>query len=430
MSRLLLLSGLVFGLLLLGLLTLSGGLLALAVPLTVYLGAALFYGSPEPRLKVVRTLSDDRVSQGAPVTVRLSVTNEGTGLEEVLVEDLIPHSLELVKGEPRLLTSLPSGGAVELEYTVCGNRGHFDFQSVRVTVSDQLGLFRRRTALPVPGQLVVLPAVLKLRRMAIRPFRTRAYAGPVPARRGGSGVEFFGVREYQLGDPLRWINWRVSARHPHSLFANEFEQERIADVGLILDARQRSDIRLAGDSLFEHAVRATASLAGTFLNDGNRVALLVYGGTLDWTFPGYGKIQREWILRALARAETGDSMVFDSLDYIPTRFFPAQSQLVLISPLCSDDPPMLIRLRARGYQLLVISPDPVAFEAGMSSPQPAVDLAARIVRLERGLLLRKLRQAGIQIVDWQVDKPFDQTIHASLGRLPYWFRAVGMELSP
>jgi uncharacterized protein (DUF58 family) len=171
-------------------------------------------------------------------------------------------------------------------------------------------------------------------------------------------------------------------------------------------------------------------LADTFLSDGNRVALLVYGGILDWTFPGYSKTQREGILRALARAKTGDSLVFDSLDYIPTRYFPARSQLVLISPLCKDDVPMLVRLRARGYQLLVISPDPVAFETRALGPQPAVDLAARIVRLERRLLLRQLRQAGIQVVDWQVDKPFDQTIHASLGRLPHWFRAVGVELSP
>ena len=430
MSRLLLLSSLAYGLLLLGLVTLSGEPFILAVPLMIYLGVALFYGPGEIGLRATRTFSADRVSQGVPVVVRLSVTNDGAQLEEILLKDHIPESLELVKGEAEVLTSIPPGGTVELEYAVRGNRGCFDFKSVRVTASDQLGLFRRQATLPAPGQLIVLPEVPKVRQVVIRPLRTRAYAGPVPARQGGAGVEFFGVREYQLGDPLRWINWRVSARHPRMLFANEFEQERIADAGLILDARQRSDIRLGEHSLFEHAIRATASLADAFLNDGNRVGLLVYGGVLDWTFPGYGKTQREQILRALARAETGDSMAFDSLDYLPTRFFPARSQLVLISPLCRDDPPTLVRLRARGYQLLVISPDPIAFETRMLGSQPAVDLAARIGRVERALLLRKLRMAGVQVVDWSVDRPFDQTIHASLGRMPHWFRAVGVEAWP
>jgi uncharacterized protein (DUF58 family) len=426
--RLLLLSGLVYGLVFLGLVTLKGELLALAVPLVIYLGAALFYGPEELRLRATRTLSADRVAGGTPAVVKLAVTNEGSRLEEVLVEDLVPSPLELTDGESRALVSLPPGETVALEYTLSGRRGSYEFQGAQVTASDQLGLFRRQAMLPAPAHLTVLPEVLKLRRIMIRPLQTHGYAGPVPARRGGSGVEFFGVREYQPGDPRRWINWRVSARHPRALFTNEFEQERIADVGLILDARQRSDVRSKGDSLFEHSVRATASLAEVFINDGNRVGLLVYGGFLDWTFPGYGKVQRERILRALARAETGESLVFQSLDYLPTRFFPAKSQLVMISPLCKDDLPMLIRLRARGYQLLVISPDPIPFEAKTLGLGPDVALATRIARLERVLILRRLRQAGIQIVDWQVDRPFDQTVHSSLGRLPHWFRAVGVEL--
>jgi uncharacterized protein (DUF58 family) len=430
MRRLLLLSSLVYVLFLLGLATLSGELLALAIPLTIYLGAALLYGPEKPQLRATRTLSADRVSQGAPVVVKLSVVNEGPLLDEVLVEDSVPRPLGLTAGESSVLTSLLPGGTVELEYTVSGERGSFDFQGARVTASDRLGLFRRQATLPAPGQLTILPQVWKLRRVAIRPLRTRAYAGPVPARQGGSGVEFFGVREYQLGDPLRWINWRASARHARALFTNEFEREHIADVGLILDARRRLDVRSRDDALFEYAVRATASLAEAFLSDGNRVGLLIYGWFRDWTIPGYGKVQRERILRALARARMGESMVFGSLDALPTRLFPARSQIVLVSPLCADDLSMLIRLQARRHQLLVVSPDPVAFEAGALGAQRAVALATRIAHLERVLLLRKIRQAGVQIVDWQVDKPLDQAVHASLGRRPHWFRVarVGLRL--
>jgi len=259
--RLFLVSALVYLLLLVGLVTLNGGLLVLALPLAIYVGAALLFGPQEPRLEIARTLSADRVPENEAVTVTLSITNHGAALEELLVEDQIPHRLNVIEGQPAVLASLPSGESLEISYTVRARRGGFDFGDVRVTVSEYLGLFQRRTVLTAEAHLSVLPEVLRLRQVAIRPRRTRGYAGPVPARLGGSGVDFFGVREYQAGDPRRWINWRASARHPRALFTNEFEQDRIADVGLILDARRRSDVRVGQDALFEYAVRATASLA-------------------------------------------------------------------------------------------------------------------------------------------------------------------------
>ncbi len=426
MRRLLLLSILAYALFILGLASLNGEIIVLSIPLVIHLGAALLFGPESLRLQVNRTLSADRVSQGTPVIIRISVTNLGTHLEEVLLEDIVPDTLEVIEGDTSLLTELSPGHTLELEYTVCGKRGRHVFQDLKVRASDRMGFFHRKTILHAPAHLVILPGITWLRRVSIRPLQTRGYAGPVPARLGGSGVDFFGVREYQLSDPVRWINWRVSARHPQVLFTNEYEQERIADVGLILDARRRSEVRIRDHSLFEHAVLATASLAVAFLNDGNRVGLLIYGKLLDWTFPGYGKVQRERILQALARAEPGESLVFDKLDYLPTRYFPARSQIVLVSPLWEDDLPILIRLKARGYQILVISQDPVTFESRAFESDPNVGLATRIASLERTLMIRKAHQVGIQIVNWQVDQPFDHAIHASLGRLPPWFRAVGL----
>jgi uncharacterized protein (DUF58 family) len=424
MGRLVLLAGLVYGLLLIGLATLNGGMLALALPIIVYLGAALIYAPDVPQLQIMREISADRVQQGAPVAVKLSIRNASSRLEEVLVEDLMPRGLKLIEGQPNKVVLLPPERILELTYTVSGPRGRYEFQQVRVTAADHLGLFRREVLSAAPGGFIVLPQVPKLRQVMIRPLRTRASTGLIPARVGGPGVEFFGVREYQTGDPLRWVNWRVTARYPRRIYSNEFEQERVADVGLVLDARQRHDLQANSDSLFEHAVRATASLADAFLRDGNRVAMLTYGAGLNWLFPGYGRLQRERILQALARVQTGESEIFDSLDYLPTRFFPPHSQIVIISSLCNADLATLIRLRAHGYELLIISPDPIAFERVSAQADATLALGARIAQRERAILLQRLRQAGAQIVDWPVDKPLDQAVLASLGRVPKWARPV------
>ncbi len=139
---------------------------------------------------------------------------------------------------------------------------------------------------------------------------------------------------------------------------------------------------------------------------------------MNWTFPGYGKVQRERIIRALARAKQGDGKIFERLDYLPTRLFPVRSQLVLISPLLADDVEMLIKLRARGYRLMVISPDPISFERKFLPDTDPINLATHISKFERNLILTQLRQAEIQVVDWPVDILFHQIVHTALSQVP------------
>jgi len=441
MRRVTLLTLVVYALILAGLIARNGSVLALSLLFVTYLVAGLLRAPGDLSLEISRTLSAERVGTGMPVEVTLAVTNAGPSLEEVLIEDGVPHGLTVSDGSPRHVLKLAHGQVATWTYTIRGSRGYYAFSPVSVKAHDPLGLVSRAQTFAAPaGRLFILPPVLRLKYVAIRPRRTRVYSGLVPARVGGTGTDFFGVREYQAGDPPHWINWHASARHPETLFSNEFEQERVTDIGIVLDGRQRANL-FGRQSIFEHSTLAAAALADAFLSQGNRVSLLVYGRFLQWTLPGYGKVQRERILRALALAEIGDSQAFADLDNIPTRLFPAHSQVVLISPLLHgaspllrdeiDDVAVLIRLRARGYQVMVISPDPVAFEESEIRADPLqkvrlpdVRLAVRVVRIERTLMLQHLRRAGVQVINWDISQPLEQTVHAHLGRPLAYLRAV------
>ena len=406
MKRTFFLALLIFLLLFVGLATLRPSVLALALPLIIYLLAGLWRSPEKVHLQAERTLSAERVKTGDEVMVTLTVRNHGSALEEVLVEDQIPDGLEVVEGSVRRLVSLSAGGSITWTYALRGRRGYYGLKKIHATVNEHLGLGRWEQDLPTDGQLFIQPPILRLRRVTIQPRRTRIFSGIIPARQGGSGVEFFGVREYQQGDSPRWINWRATARHPQNIFSNEFEQERAADVGLILDGRNRTN-DFGDRSIFENSVLATAALADTFLNAGNRVGLLFYGRQITWTMPGYGKVQEERILHDLSLLEQGDSQNFSEL-YVPRHLFPSRSQLVLVSPLISEDYDMLAALRMSGYHLLVVSPDPVSFEAGGMAEIRTNLLARRIVQLQRAVLLRRLRGAGIHVVDWDTSQPFEK----------------------
>ncbi len=307
MSRAVFLGLLVFALLVAGLATVHGALVALAFPLLLYLFYGLWRGPEHIQLEVRRELSAERVAPQTPVTVKVTLTNSGKALDELALDDRISSALTVSNGSNRHLISLPSGGSFSFEYTVSGPRGGYPFETLHAEAGDHLGVLRLMHDVPTYGQLFVFPAIARIRHVPIWPRRTRVYAGNIPARLGGSGVEFFGVRDYQNGDSPRNINWHVTARQVEELYSNEFQQERVADVGIVLDGRERSNLFAGGGSLFERAVLAAGTLADAFLNQGNRVGLLVYSQFVHWTLPGYGKLQRHRILHTLSQAALGSS---------------------------------------------------------------------------------------------------------------------------
>jgi uncharacterized protein (DUF58 family) len=306
-----------------------------------------------------------------------------------------------VEGTSGYFGKFKAGQKETLRYFVRGVRGKYEFPGVSISVGDLLGLSRSEDFLPCPRTLAVIPAVERLEKIKISPRRTRVFTGVIRSRESGAGVEFFGTRAYVSGDPLRHLNWKAGARWD-LLISNLFEQERAADVGIVLDARSIVELHHDGDSLFEHSIRAAASLAQYFLGEGNRVGLLIYGNYIEWTFPGYGKQQQARIMAALAGAELGDHAVFQEFRYLPTRLFPAESQVVVISPLRSGDVYPLRYLRALGYRVLIVSPDPIAFEKRMLPEGLLRDVAERIARMEREATVAKLRRSGVQVVDWDV----------------------------
>lgn len=425
MSRSLFLGITTYLLLLAGMGTVHGEMFALMLPLVLYLLTGYLFASDEIKLEATRHLSAERVAPGSEVVVTVTITNHGSRLEEVLLEDVLPMDLKLASGHNRHLIRLSKGGTYTFTYIVTGPRGGYGFEKIRVKVNDHLAVTRREVQLEAKGQLFIFPPVMRLRHVAIRPRRTRVYAGLIPAKAGGSGTEFFGVREYQPGDSPRTINWRASAHSMDALYSNEYQQERVADVGIVLDGRLRSNEFARGHTLFEYSVQAAAALADALITQGNRVGLLVYATYLRWTVPGYGKVQRERILYSLAHAKPGGSEVFSDFGHLPTRLFPPESQIVLVSPLLEDDLMPLIKLRAQGYQVLAVCPDPVKFELSYLKKGRNVELASRVIQLERALLLQKVQRAGIQVLDWDVSEPFDLVVKQKLGRPPAWMRAIG-----
>lgn len=409
---------LVFGLLITALAARSGAVAWLALPFLVYLGAGILQSPAREsvRLEAGRQVTRTGAGVGSRVQVQVTVRNLGASIARLEVSDLLPEGLYASSGQVCWRAALRGGEELRFSYSCQERRGSYTWKAVRAVVSDPFGLVKSEYLLPAGSELQVQPARDPLRRLPLRPRSTLHSPGSIPARLAGSGTDFWGVREYQPGDPLRWLDWRLTARHPRKFFTREFEQEEIADIGLILDGREKTDMRRGDDSLFEHSVSAAAALAEVFLHQGHRVSLLAFSGKLEMVFPGYGKVQLNKIMRCLANVRVGQVHGTDQFDYLPLNMFSSHALLVVLSPLDRSDWQFFLRLRAAGFQGLLISPNPFDFWGHPPSGSPAGRLALRAARLERCLQLRDIAQIGISVIDWHVSRPLYPLVRGALSQ--------------
>ena len=409
----------IFSLLFVALITRNGDIAWMMLPFLAYLGVGILQSPPLEKLRfsAIRTLEQTRSNGSVSIDVNLSIQNQDLETVSLSIQETVQAGMKITDGELSRLVTLRSGESTELKYTFTAARGNFSWEFIRAVVSDPLGLIETEMVLPASAMIQIRPQIKKFKAIPFRPHSTLHSPGSIPARLGGSGTDFFGVREYHSGDPLRRLDWRLTARHPRKFFTKEFEQEEIAEIGLILDARQRTDLRIGEESLFESSIGATTSLAEMFLHQGHRVSLLVFGEIMLNAFPGYGKQQLHRIMNCLSKAKIGtENRASVNLDFIPIRMFPSHALIVIISPLTSADRSLFLRLRASGYQVLLISPDPVGFAYPALAQDNTNRLAIRATLLDRRLWLNEIAQLQIPVIDWQVSQPLFPLVRNALTR--------------
>jgi uncharacterized protein (DUF58 family) len=407
----------IMGLVMFSLIMMDGRLLLLAMPFLAYLFVGILQSPTEVSLIASRVVEKPGAVAQEPVRSCVTVVNQGQSLVNLFLHDLPGPSMTIQEGRVEERTLLSAGQAVQLNYILKAQRGVYTWRSIHAVASDPFGLFEFKQDIPAPGELVVRPGALILDRVPIRPWSTLHTPGPIPIRHPGLSSDFLGVREYRAGDSLRRLNWQLAARHPHEQFTNEFEREEMADFGLILDARKLSNAHAAEEVLFENSIRAAISLSETFLKQGNRVSLLVFGESMSFLLPGYGKKQLKRIVWSLARAKLGSSLSFGYLDYFPARLFPGGSYLILLSTLGTQDYETYARLRSWGHEVLLISPNPIDILSRERLLDPVADLAVRAAQVERVIELKRLMKLGVHVIDWKVQEPFEAVLQRATAHL-------------
>lgn len=221
-----------------------------AICLLALVFAVIYTATARLDLTVSRTANPSRLRAGAPARIDLELSNRGRRRTPVLrVQDHVQNST----GASLLLAPIKTSQSVAYRLPT-RRRGRLDVGPLDLTLGDPLGLTSSTVRASDQVTLIVHPTLLDLGVLHARAGHDpTADQQPIRALASG-GDEFFALRPYVVGDELRRVHWRASAR-TGELVVKQEERPRTGRVTVVLD-RRRS---VYDEDGFERAVSAALS---------------------------------------------------------------------------------------------------------------------------------------------------------------------------
>ncbi len=280
---------------------------------------------------------------------------------------------------------------------------------------------------------VVGPEVLRqVKRIELRARRlvNTLFSGEYRSVFRGQGIEFAEVRAYQHGDDFRSIDWNVTARMG-SPYVKTFEEERELTLLLVVDRSGSVEFgRPATKS--EIAVEVAAVLALAAARQHDRVGAVVFSGGIDHVVPpGKGRTHALRVIRDLLAFTPQDrgTNLKAALAYV-ARLLRHRSIVVILSDFRARGWEQQLCSIAVRHEVIAITVDDsresrlpeagwIELEDAESGTKMLVDtssddtrlrlqIAAEEARLTRA---RLLKQAGVDHVALQTDRPYAEALH-------------------
>jgi uncharacterized protein (DUF58 family) len=361
-------------------------------------------------------LPNGSVRLGEAMNLGLLIHNSGRRRFRGRVRDAWPPSAQ---AEPPTHAVDIVAGQVQRVDTCLRPIRRGDQRSAAVTARSigPLGLAGRQKSRPVPGQVRVLPPFLSRKHLPSRLARLREIDGLLPTLTRGQGTEFDSLREYVVGDDVRSIDWRATARRA-DVVVRTWRPERDRRVVIVLDTGRTSAGRVGVDPTaadpggwprLDWSMDAALLLAALASRAGDHVDFLAHDRT---TQAGVFGASRTELLGRLteAMAPLNPALIeSDATAMVSTIMRRARRRALVVlmtdlnaSALDEGLVPVLPQLSARHHVIVAAVTDPRVDQlaAGRSDAAAVYDAAAAEgARNERWAIASRLRHNGVEVVD-------------------------------
>lgn len=138
--------------------------------------------------------------------------------------------------------------------------GEKHFHELILVIEDSLGLFKFKILYKKDEMVLVYPEIQNIIPTSISNNDETYLSGDFEIHKKGISPNFYGIRHYHFGDPMKFINWKISGKL-NELVVNEYENSVNLKVNYVLNFDEKTHMGKGVNSTWEYSRDLCLALA-------------------------------------------------------------------------------------------------------------------------------------------------------------------------
>jgi len=272
-----------------------------------------------------------KIEEDDTVDIEVNIKNNGwVPAVNFVLEDCLTCAAPNETQRLTLIDYLGRRSAVRLRYSsICPKRGRYILGPFRVYFFDPFGLFFFKKTYDVYSELYVYPKTFPIKRFPPLAKGIMPWFGIDTIHTSGDDDEFFGVREYREGDPIKRIHWISSARK-NSLIVKQFQRQSYFRATIIFNLEKDKNFGEGKETVAEYIIKIAASVAKYLIDLNVSVEIIAHVGEIVHIPFNKGRDHLEDILKFLSLAQPESRVSICEIFQEHARYIADNSSLIII----------------------------------------------------------------------------------------------------
>lgn len=253
----------------------------------------------------------DKIEEEDVLEIEAIIKNKGIlPIFNSVLGDYLSCAIYQEREKRILLEYLGPKSSLSIIYSCwCFKRGKYSIGPFFIYFFDPFGLFFLKKTYYIYSELYVYPRTFNIQKLPPLAKGIVPWFGIETGRVSGDEHEFYGIREYTQGDPIKKIHWLSTARK-NTLIIKQFQQLVFFRATIMFNLDKDRNFGEGKDSVAEYIIKIAASVAKYFIERDVSLQIIAHAEEIVHIPFNKGPEHLEEIFRflSLAQAESRVSL--------------------------------------------------------------------------------------------------------------------------